>query len=167
MKPIITSRLMLDELSINEASFILELLNTEGWKQFIGERNVHDLAAATAYIQKIIENQDVTYYVVKLLPEKTPIGLLTIIKRAYLPHHDLGFAFLPAHSGKGYAFEGASALLHNTEIQAAHSKILAICLKENVRSIRLLEKLGMVFDKVIVNEEETLMSYGLTLNSAS
>ncbi|MBC8984468.1 hypothetical protein H9X96_01610 [Pedobacter sp. N36a] len=43
MKPIITSSLIVDQLSINDASFMQELLNTRGWKQFIGERNVHDL----------------------------------------------------------------------------------------------------------------------------
>lgn len=163
MKPILTSSLFLDQLQSNDASFMLELLNTPGWKQFIGDRNVQNLTDAAGYIRKIIENPAVQYLVVRLKDSKTPVGVLTIIKREDLPHHDIGFAFLPDYAGKGYAHEAASAMLKAPEILAAHSQLLAICLKDNLRSIRLLEKLGMVFEEEINRESEELLLYKLKL----
>lgn len=167
MKPIITSSLIVDQLSINDASFILDLLNTQGWKQFIGERNVHDLQDAVGYIDKIINDPTVSYRVVRLKDSKTPVGVLTIIKRNDLAHHDIGFAFLPAYAGKGYAYESASALLKAPEVIAAHPRLLAISLKDNVRSIRLLEKLGMTFEQEINRESEELLRYGIALKRSA
>ncbi len=37
-----TNRLTLRKLEEKDCSFILELLNTEGWLKFIGNRNVHN-----------------------------------------------------------------------------------------------------------------------------
>lgn len=164
MMPINASNLVIDHLSLNDASFILELLNTPGWKLFIGERNVNDLQDAIAYVQKIIDNPNVTYFVVKLHDSNIPVGLLSVIKRDYLPHVDLGFAFLPAYAGKNYAYEAASALLKDPSIIAAYPIVLAISLKDNPRSIRLLERLGMVFDKEIVHDAETLHQFSLLLD---
>ncbi|WP_316841174.1 GNAT family N-acetyltransferase [Pedobacter gandavensis] len=165
MMPILTSRFSIDPLTLNDAPFILELLNTPGWKKFIGERNVNDLPDAIAYVQKIMDNPSVSYFVVRVHNSKTAVGVLTVIKREYLPFHDTGFAFLPEYNGKGYAYEAASALLKDPEIQAAHPKMLATCLKDNVRSIRLLEKLGMVFDKEIINDGENLLLFSLKLDA--
>lgn len=162
--PILTSNLFLEPLTLNDAAFLLELVNTPGWKQFIGDRNVPDLQAALVYTQKIIDTPNVTYFMVKLHSSNTTVGVLTLIKRDYLPNHDIGFAFLPAYGGKGYAYEAASALLKEPEIHAAHSRILATTLTDNVRSIHLLEKLGMTFEKEITQAGEVLRLYGLTLD---
>lgn len=162
--PILTSSLSLDQLTLADAPFMLELVNTPGWKQFIGDRNVNDLQEALVYTQKIIDNPEVTYFVVKLNTSKTRLGVLSVIKRDYLPDHDIGFAFLPVYNGKGYAYEAASALLKDPAMLAVHSRMLATSLADNVRSIRLLEKLGMVFEKEIINAGEKLLLYGLTLD---
>ena len=106
-----TKRLLLDPLSINDKDFILELVNTDGWKSFIGNRNINSQSVAAAYIQKIIENPDTNYWTVKIKETKIPIGIITFIKRDYLEHHDIGFAFLPEYFNKGYAFEAANAVL--------------------------------------------------------
>ena len=45
-----TSRLLLRELNENDAPFILELLNTEGWLRYIGDRHIHTIADAVKYI---------------------------------------------------------------------------------------------------------------------
>ncbi|WP_316747910.1 GNAT family N-acetyltransferase [Pedobacter gandavensis] len=161
---IFTTNLFLDQLTLTDAPFMLELVNTPGWKQFIGDRNVHDLEDALMYTQKIIDNPEVIYFVLKLNTAKTQVGVLSLIKREYLPHHDIGFAILPEYTGKGYAYEAASALLKAPEILKAHSHILASSLTDNVRSIRLLEKLGMVYEKEFIIEGELLRLYRLTLD---
>lgn len=154
-----TPRLLLVELSEDHSAFIRELVNTEGWLRFIGERNIHDDAAAKAYIRKIQDNPAVTYWVVKHLEDETPIGVVTLIRREYLDHHDIGFAFLPAWSGQGYAFEAARQVLNDIRKETAHRIVLATTLRDNVSSIRLLQKLGFRFEREIEVEQEKLQLY--------
>ena len=91
-----TARLLLRTMNADDNTFIFELLNTAGWIKFIGDRNIETSEDADKYIQKIITNPDINYRIVTLQDTETAIGLVTFIKRNYLDHHDIGFAFLPA-----------------------------------------------------------------------
>ncbi len=160
MQPIYyTNRLSLKRLSLQDSNFIMELLNTPGWIQFIGDRNITSKEKAAEYIEKIMENPNVVYWVVSIKEDQTPIGLVTLIKRDYLEHHDIGFAFLPQYNGKGYAMEASDAILSALTKDPAHSHIVAITLRENTTSIRLLEKMGLRFDKEVDDNGETLLLY--------
>ncbi|SHF99499.1 GNAT family N-acetyltransferase [Pedobacter caeni] len=159
-----TDRLFITEVNLADAGFILELLNTEGWKQFIGDRNVNNTEEATAYIQKILDNPSFSYAVVRIKEEGTPIGMVSMIKRDYLDHHDIGFAFLPAYNGKGYAFEAASAVLNHPSTLAAHTRILATALRTNNNSVRLLERLGLVMEKEMLLEGKALFLYAVEVD---
>src|SRR3982750_2141347 len=97
-----TERLVLNMLTEDDAAFILELVNTAGWLQFIGDRGVRTRVEATAYIRRLLESPQLTYWVVRLQASGRPVGIVTLIKRPYLEHFDIGFAFLPEHQGEGY-----------------------------------------------------------------
>lgn len=154
-----TERLFIKQLSEEDTRFILELLNTEGWIKYIGNRNVNSENDAVAYIQKINQNTDITYWTVSLNQTKKSIGLVTLIKRDYLEYNDIGFAFLPDFSGKGYAYEAVNAVLRNLEEYNSLENILAITLPKNTTSIKLLEKLGFKFDRIIKQNNENLYLY--------
>lgn len=154
-----TQRLLLHQLSLQDSEFIMELLNTPGWIQFIGDRNITSKEKAAEYIEKIMANPNVTYWVARIKENQTPIGLVTLIKRDYLEHHDIGFAFLPQYNGKGYALEASAEVLSALTKDPAHTHIVAITLKENTSSISLLEKMGLRFDKEVVDNGETLLLY--------
>ena len=154
-----TERLLIEPLTLSDNNFILELLNTEGWIKFIGQRNINSTADATAYIQKIIDNTNTTYWAVKLKGTQTTIGVVTLIKRDYLEHHDIGFAFLPQFANKGYAYEAASAFLKYVMSSFKFSTILATTVPENSSSIKLLKKLGLEFAKEIETDGEVLWVY--------
>lgn len=154
-----TERLILTELSLNDAAFILELVNTPEWIRFIGERNIRTLENAREYIQKILDNPDVRYWVVKLADQKFSIGIITFIKRDYLEHWDIGFAFLSEFINKGYAYEATMAVLNDLIHDPSHNHILATTLKENSRSIKLLEKLGFTFRNEIKQGDDMLQVY--------
>lgn len=156
-----TERLLLRELALADAAFIFELVNTAGWIKFIGDRNVHTNEDAEQYIQKILSNPDVEYRIVTLRDEQTAIGVISFIKRTYLDHHDIGFAFLPAYAGHGYAFEAANAVLTDLQKLKEHKTILATTIIDNHSSIRLLTKLGFAFSKEIINEDLTLQLYAI------
>lgn len=148
-----TDRLLIAELTKADAPFILELVNSPGWLQFIGDRNIKDLTAAENYI---INGPMASYtafghglYIVTLKNMAVSIGLCGIIKRDILPDADIGFALLPAYSGNGYALEAATAVLQYAKEILRLKKIMAITLESNHRSISLLSKLGLVFEKKI------------------
>jgi [ribosomal protein S5]-alanine N-acetyltransferase len=149
-----TERLLLDKLSLSNTPFIYELVNTAGWIKYIGDRNVRSISDAQNYVQKIIDNPNIAYWVVNLKGSTSPIGIVTLIKRDYLEYSDIGFAFLPQYTKNGYAHEATGAVLAEITHNQQHECILAITTKENTDSIRLLEKLGLNFDKEIEREQE-------------
>lgn len=154
-----TERLKITPLLDSDASFIVELLNTDGWIKNIGERNIRSEKDACEYIQKVNSNPHITYWIVKLKQEGLPIGLVTIIKRDYLPSKDVGFAFLPQFFHKGYAFEATKAVLLALVNSNGLEIILAISLPDNNPSIKLIEKLGLKFEKTINHENSILVVY--------
>ncbi len=159
-----TDRLLIEPLTINENNFILELVNTDGWIKFIGNRNVTSQVEATAYIQKIIDNPNTTYWVVKLKDNQTTIGIITFIKREYLEHHDIGFAFLPNFINNGYAYEATKAVLSNLIQSYNLSNILATTVNENISSIKLLKKLGLCFHKKIEVDKKILHVFQVSVD---
>ncbi len=158
---ITTERLCLDGLTLHHDSFILKLVNSDGWLKFIGDRNVHSIHDAQAYIHKIIDNPNVQYWIVTLRATDCAIGIVTLIKREYLKYHDIGFAFLPRYGKKGYAYESAKAVLNKLIKDPLHTHILGATNKTNHYSIRLLEKLGLKFEEEMLIENETLLLYSL------
>jgi [ribosomal protein S5]-alanine N-acetyltransferase len=162
-----TRRLELSLLETTEADFILELLNSAGWLKFIGDRQVRTHEDAQNYIQKIVNNPAILYWVVKTKKGSIPIGVISFIKRDYLAHHDIGFAFLPAFLHQGFAFEATGKVLKDLLTDPKHPMILATTLKDNITSIRLLEKLGFQFEQEIRNDPETLCLYSIQNGSLS
>jgi len=84
---------------------------------------------------------------VELKNTHTPIGMCGLIKRDNLPDIDIGFAFLEEFMGNGYAFEIAQATINFAKENLQKETILAITIPTNVRSINLLKKIGMKFEK--------------------
>lgn len=156
-----TDRLELSLVKTSDADFIFELLNTEGWIKFIGDRKIETREDAQQYIQKILNNPQMIYWVARLKKRKIPIGMISFIKRDYLDHHDIGFAFLPAYFSKGYATEATKRILSDVMQDPNHKIILATTMPGNGPSIRLLEKAGFHFKKEIENEQVRLLLYSV------
>lgn len=135
------------------------LMNTEGWLRFIGNRNIQTKQDATDYINKINDNSQFVYWVVRLKANGHAAGILTFLKRDYLPFHDIGFAFLPEYNGQGYAKEAAKEILQMLEQYPEHHVVLATTLPSNVRSIRLLKALGFIFERQVQAGENLLDVY--------
>ncbi len=161
---LLTDRLLLENLTHNDNKFIFELVNSNGWLKFIGNRNVNSATEATAYIQKIIGSSNLNYWIVKLKNSNTAIGIITFIKRDYLEHHDIGFAFLPDFSNKGYAYEATHAVLKSVIQTHNLTYILATTIPANITSIKLLKKLGLDFEKEIVHDNLQISVYGVSID---
>jgi [ribosomal protein S5]-alanine N-acetyltransferase len=150
-------------LDATHAPFIIELVNSPGWLEFIGERNVRSQEDARKYIIKIENNPDVKYWVIQLKNTKEAIGIVTLIHRDYLDAPDIGFALLPAFEKQGYAFEAVSIFLGEFAKDPGHEKILAITLPHNQKSVQLLERLGLKYCKEINTEGKPLSLYSKKL----
>jgi RimJ/RimL family protein N-acetyltransferase len=88
-----------------------------------------------------------------------------LVRREHLNDVDLGFAFLPEHEKFGYALEASTAVLDFARDGLRLKRVVAITMRENDNSIRLLEKLGLQFEKMVPSPgEEDLMLYGITIS---
>lgn len=148
-----TNRLTLLQLTPDDATFILELVNDPAWLRFIGDRGVRTLEDARAYILKgpvaSYERHGFGLYLVKRKEDGALIGICGLLKRDTLPDVDVGFAFLPQFTRQGYGFEAAAATLTYGHRVLGLQRIVAVTSPDNVASIRLLERLGFRFEKMI------------------
>lgn len=150
-----TDRLRLRHLTLEDADFILELVNEPSWLRFIGDRGVRTLDDARKYIltgpMESHQRFGFGLNVVELKKDggRSPIGICGLIKREALPDVDIGFALLPKFWGQGYAYESASAVLAFAQRELGLRRIVAITNPDNVRSIRVLEKLGLRFQQMM------------------
>jgi len=142
-----TERLLLRKIEVTDAPFFYELFNSEGWLQYIGDRNIQTLADAEKqivekYIPSYKKNGHGSYIVIEK-SSGLSIGSCGIYKRDNLDYPDIGFAFLPQFVGKGFGFESSKAVLKDAKETLNFSKVLAFTVPYNTASIKLLEKLGL------------------------
>ena len=146
-----TERLILRKLSLNDTDFIIELVNSPGWLQYIGYRNIHTTEDAIRYLVdgplKSYEQYGFGLLLIQLKTTMAPIGMCGLLKRDTLPLPDLGYALLPAYEGQGYITEANRAYLAYLEEQLQIEQLLAITNLHNEKSIRVLEKLDFVFER--------------------
>jgi RimJ/RimL family protein N-acetyltransferase len=159
-----TDRLYIRPLMIEDVDFVIELLNSEGWIEFIGDRNVKDIKAANDYIQRILLNNKYFYNVFEIKESNTPIGIVTFLYRENQNYPDIGFAMLPQYEKKGYAFEATKKYLEELQRNQI-DKIIAITKPENQNSIKLLKNLGLKFEKTSGENDEKLDIYSIMINN--
>jgi len=153
-----TERLILRKFTLDDADFVYTLMNSPGWLQFIGDREIKNQEDAKNYIQtrffQSYEQNSSGFWCVTLKSSTKPIGTVSMLLRDSLDEVDLGFAFLPQYIGLGYAFEAAQAILNIEQQESELSSVLAFTDLENTRSQALLKRLG--FHKIglkTVNKE--------------
>jgi len=158
-----TKRLKLDLISVKDCDFIIELVNTEGWISYIGNRNIRTRTKAKTYIENFKSDKNTIVRIIKLKETNISIGIITILKRDYLEYCDIGFALLPEYSNQGFAFEAAEAVINIIKESSAHKYIQATTVPDNLSSIKLLKKLAFKFEKKIEVEKKTLNVYILKI----
>lgn len=170
-----TERLILRRLSLDDADFTLTLLNEPAFVRYIGDRQIKTRDEARVYLdERLIESYRRHGFGMYLTALKNgqnadqpevPIGICGLVKREALDDVEVGFAFLKDHWAKGYAFESASAVIDYGRKAFGLDRIVAITTTDNDSSIRLLEKLGMQYEKMVrvSDDEAELRLYGMEL----
>ncbi len=148
-----TERLLLRQFSAGNAEFILALLNEPSFIQNIGDRGVRTLEDACLYILNgpvaSYSRNGFGLYLALLKETKESIGMCGLIKRDSLDDVDIGYAFLPKFWSKGYAIEAAQAVKAYAQDIIGLKRQVAITDPANGGSIRVLEKLGLRFEKMV------------------
>ncbi|GHO84745.1 alanine acetyltransferase [Dictyobacter formicarum] len=128
-------------------------MNDPAWLQFIGDFGVRTLEDARVYLLEstlaMYARMGFGLYLTELKESAVPIGVCGLIKRDFLEDVDIGFAFLPDFRKQGYAYEAAAAILAYGKETFGLKRIVAITSLDNQASGRLLEKLGLHFERVI------------------
>jgi RimJ/RimL family protein N-acetyltransferase len=145
-------------MKAEDAEFILKLVNEPSFIHFIGDKGVRSHADAVQYIKTgpvaNYERFGFGQYLVELKESRVPIGMCGLTKKDYLPDADIGFSFLPEFWSKGYAFEAAAAVKTYANEVLGLSRLVAVTNPDNERSIKLLEKLALRFERMIRLSED-------------
>jgi RimJ/RimL family protein N-acetyltransferase len=147
-----TPRLILREFEESDAPMVLALLNEPSFREFIGDRGVRSLEDARRYLREgpiasYAEHEHGLLWMglKRAGADPIPIGMCGLVRRVSLPGPDIGFAVSPNYWGLGYTTEGAAAVLTRGRQQFGLTAVYGITLPHNIRSIRVLEKLGLQF----------------------
>ena len=164
-----TKRLIISKFTIEDAPFYLELVNTPNWIKYIGDREIYTIDAAKkrleeSVVKSYIDNDYGAYKLQLKDQDLTTIGSCGLYKRDFFDHADIGFAMLPQYENHGYGYESSVEILRLAENEFKQEKVLAITLPINKPSIKLLEKLGLVFEKKInpFDDDEELLLFAKT-----
>jgi ribosomal-protein-alanine N-acetyltransferase len=156
-----TSRLNIRPFALEDAAFIVRLLNEPSFIEHIADRGVRTIADAERYLMGgPLASYDAHGFGLCMVELRAdgrlgdgrsgdgptavvePVGMCGLLKRDSMPHPDLGYAFLPNHCGQGLAREAATAVVEHARVALRLPRVLAVVGPGNTRSIRLLEMLG-------------------------
>jgi RimJ/RimL family protein N-acetyltransferase len=148
-----TPRLHIRELTIEDADFVFKLVNEPSFLENIGDKGVRNLEDARHFILEgpWTSHRERGYgeFLVELKEGGDPIGICGLLFRESLNVSDIGCAFLPQYWRRGYAYEAACAVMEYGHSTLGIETIVGLASEENLASIKVLEKLGMSFERMV------------------
>jgi ribosomal-protein-alanine N-acetyltransferase len=163
-----TERLVLREVEDEDAPFMLELLNSPGFLENIGDRGVRDLEQAKSFIEERLRgsyrDHGFGMWLTVQKSDRSPVGLAGLVRREGLETPDVGYAFVQRVWGRGYAQEAAAAVLAHAQGPLGIPKLAAITSPENFASMAVLRKIGFSFHGMVelpgIERESTYFTVG-------
>jgi RimJ/RimL family protein N-acetyltransferase len=152
MKTLTTRRLLLREATIEDASFLVRLMNESAYLRLIGDRGVRTVRDACDYlaIAPIYRygSERLGFNIVEVADGAVPVGICGLVRRDPQGDVELGYAISHIYAGKGYATEAAAATQEHAHGELGFARLSAITLMENAASRRVLKKIGMTLQEV-------------------
>ena len=169
MDPVTTARLRLREFTLDDATFVLRLLNEPSFITNIADRGVRTIADAERYLadgpMTSYARHGFGLWMVERLANESPAGMCGLIRREGLEDADIGYAFVPEFWGEGFAAEAGAATLALAREYFGLDRVVAIVNPGNARSVRVLERLGFADEGWVRLKEdgEPLRFFGIGL----
>ncbi|MEO6406352.1 MAG: GNAT family N-acetyltransferase [Ferruginibacter sp.] len=145
-----TDRLFLRRFTLNDSKLLLDLNSDPEVLKYIHELPLKSAEEATAILQDIILPQylrNLGRWAVHLKQTQEFIGWCGLKYLEENEEIDLGYRFFKKYWGNGYATESASASLNLAQTKLNLSTIVGKAHLENIASQKVLEKIGMQYDK--------------------
>lgn len=153
-----TERLYLRRVTLDDADLLLAVWNDPAFIENVGDRGVRTTAEAVEAMKagalKLYQDHGYGPYAMVRKDDGIRMGICGLFKRDNLDYPDIGFGVLPEFCGKGYAGEAAFAVLGHARDDLQIEKLTAIVSPGNAPSIGLIEKLGLVFVRMITMPED-------------
>jgi [ribosomal protein S5]-alanine N-acetyltransferase len=160
-----TERLYLREFVLSDAQLLIDLNDNPNVVRYTGDGPVESLEKARDILQNTIFPQypnKLGRWAVHLKTDDTFIGWSGLKYIEQLNEIDLGYRFFEQHWGKGYATESAKAILAYGFNALNLQEIVGRAAIDNVNSVKVLEKVGMKFEKEDVEHGDKIYKYRLT-----
>ena len=113
--PVETERLTLRRLALDDADLMLAVWNDPAFVRHVGDRGIRTIDDAQDAMREGVLRlyQDFGYgpFKITLKGSEDAIGICGLFRRDGLDEPDIGYATLPAHCGRGYAYEAACAVI--------------------------------------------------------
>ena len=160
-----TKRLSIRPVITEDATFILELMNSPKWIKNIGDRNIRTVEEAENYIKEkaFPQLKEFGYgnNVIIRKGDNTKLGTCGLYRREGKKDPDIGFAFLPVYEGKGYAVEASHKIMISAKEDYDLKELSGYTLKDNLASRKLLERLGFNLKGIgkLPSSDEDLLHY--------
>jgi ribosomal-protein-alanine N-acetyltransferase len=88
-----TDRLYHCNIETSDSTFLLALINSRGWLEFIGDKKIKTEDACKEWIESVVLKQlrelGYTTMVIFRKEDHLPIGVVSLVKREYLEHLDI------------------------------------------------------------------------------
>ena len=153
MRVLETARLTFREATTEDGDFVLELLNEPSYIRHVADRGLRTREDAARYIEEKFlpsyAQHGFGFYVVELKSNGEAIGICGLAKRETMEDVDVGYSFLERFWGNGYAVEAASAVMNYARGVLGLRRVVGVTAPENASSIKVLEKIGLRFEKMI------------------
>jgi [ribosomal protein S5]-alanine N-acetyltransferase len=167
-----TERLSLRRLTPEDAPFVAALYNEPSFLEHIGDRGVRNAADAQRFLREgpiaMYERLGFGLWHVSRRADGAGIGMCGLLKRDNLPDVDIGYAYFPPYWGQGYAFEAVAGTLRHAVGRFGLRRVLGVVSRGNTASIRVLEKAGMRFERMLAMDpsEREVCLYAIELSGA-
>ena len=142
-----TKRLTLREFELSDANSLYELNSDPEVIKYTGDPPFKNIEEAKEFILNYNHYKKYGFgrWAVILNSTNEFIGWCGIKYTEEKDEHDLGFRFFRKYWGNGFASESAAACIDYAFNTLNINKLYGRAMKENIASIRVLEKIGMKY----------------------
>lgn len=161
-----TERLILRELTPNDAQFAFELNGNPEVVMYTGDGPFDSVEEARQFLENYSDYQRNGFgrWGVVLKETGELIGWCGLKRDRETGEVDLGYRFFQESWNKGFATEASAACLEIGKTKFGLERIIARARKENPASYKVMEKLGFTFEKDYSEDGETWVLYAIILS---